>query len=259
MQTRVRRQHGAILAIGVALSSCGGSKAAPATGTTTGATSTDAPTANACPHGMIAVPPGEFALAATKQSVKVAVHCLDRTEVTVSAYAACVKSGACTAPDAHDDEKHKSCNWQRAESDDHPINCVDHAQAVAFCTSLGKRLPTEAEWEWSARGNAAGTPFPWGGESLTGRACWDDDALQDSPTTTCPVGRFPTGATKSGIVDLVGNVWEWTSTPWKPGSPDMVDRGGGWLNSAQNMLTAGYRNHVAKTLRYSSLGFRCAK
>jgi sulfatase modifying factor 1 len=215
--------------------------------------------AAACPADMIAVPAGQYALASTKKEATVAAHCIDRTEVTVDAYAACVKSGKCTAPDAQDGDKHKSCNWQRADSDAHPINCVDYDQAAAFCASLGKRLPTEEEWEWSARGGAAGTTFPWGNEPPTGRACWDDDALEESPTLTCPVGKFPSGASPSGIVDLTGNVWEWTSTPWKAGSPDFVDRGGGWLNGAQNMLTAGYRNHVPRASRYASLGMRCAK
>lgn len=175
----------------------------------------------------------------------------------MAAYRACVDAKACTAPDAVGAGKAKACNWQRKGAEDHPVNCVDHAQASAYCAWAGGRLPTEGEWEWSARGEASATKHPWGNEPLRGRGCYDDDSRESSPDGTCRAGQYPTGANPRGVVDLTGNVWEWTASPGS--KPDeAIDRGGGWLNGDEGMLSIGRRNGVPKGSRYSSLGFRCA-
>ncbi len=80
---------------------------------------------------------------------------------------------------------------------------MDLETAKRFCQMLGKRLPTDAEWEWAARGGDAARRFAWGAESPQGRACLADE-------TTCPVASFPTGAARFGHHDLSGNVLEWT-------------------------------------------------
>lgn len=207
---------------------------------------------------MVAVPAGSYPRLADGVAVTVGAHCLDRTEVTVAAYKKCVDAGACTAPDAVGAGKAKGCNWRRAGAGDHPVNCVDFAQAGAYCRWASGRLPTDGEWEWSARGEAAGTKHPWGNASLVGRGCYDDEARDESPGGTCKVGSYPKGANPRGVLDLTGNVWEWTSTEGaKPG--EAIDRGGGWLNGDEGMLSIGKRNSVPKASRYSSLGFRCAR
>ena len=71
------------------------------------------------------------------------------TDVTVAAYAKCVSAGACTEPAA----SHRACNW-KTDRGDHPINCVDWNQSIAFCKWLGGRLPTEQEWEYVASGGS---------------------------------------------------------------------------------------------------------
>ncbi len=94
---------------------------------------------------------------------------IDRTEVTVAAYAKCVEHGACETiglqlPYYGDREQLQdawSCNWGRTDRSAHPINCLDWEQARAYCTWVGKRLPTEAEWEKAARGTD-GRSYPWG-------------------------------------------------------------------------------------------------
>lgn len=206
---------------------------------------------------MAAAPAGSFTLGKTKAPVTVAAHCIDRTEVTVSAYARCVEKGACSAPDAHD-EDHEWCNWKRAGREEHPINCVDQAQAIAYCAFVSARLPTEAEWEWSARGYERGTRFPWGDEEPGARACWDGpgNTVPDDREGTCPVGSFEAGANPAGVLDLAGNVWEWTATD---SGGKAIDKGGGYPNAVASRLVAADRNQVVKTERYSTLGFRCVR
>ncbi|MBI2394617.1 MAG: SUMF1/EgtB/PvdO family nonheme iron enzyme [Deltaproteobacteria bacterium] len=186
------------------------------------------------------------------------VRARGRTEVTVAAYARCVAKGACTEPDAYDEKARQWCNWKRAGRDDDPINCVDHAQAAAYCAFVGGRLPSEAEWEWSARGYEQATTYPWGSDEPAGRACWDGPGNQvsDEREGTCPVGSFKDGANPKGVLDLAGNVWEWTSTE---SGGKAIDKGGGYPNAVSSRLAAKDRNAVDKAQRSSTLGFRCVR
>jgi len=206
---------------------------------------------------MVAVAAGSFDFAG--KPVQVGAHCLDRTEVTVAAYARCVEAGKCS--EAHDakGEDHADCNWKEKGREQHPINCVDHAQAVAYCAFRGARLPTETEWEWSARGYDKGTTFPWGDEPIAARACWGGpgSAVGEDHEGTCPVGAYPTGDNPNGIHDLAGNVWEWTSTPGSA-KGTFIDRGGCWLNAVASRLRATDRNDVPAIQQSPTLGLRCA-
>ncbi len=105
-----------------------------------------APRAGAtCPSDMALVPAGTFQPHDRQKPAFVKAVCLDRTEVTVKAYAACVKSRACTAPGTE-----RGCAWQVPDRENNPINCVDWSQARAFCDSLSRRLPTGDGFEWAA-------------------------------------------------------------------------------------------------------------
>ncbi len=144
-----------------------------------------------CPDGMAAVPGGTFMLiprgvlfgsdgrlkiAAVGVKATVVALCMDVTEVTVRAYRRCVDAGACTTPGtpggpAPHGILRRRCTYDVPGKSDHPVNCVDWDQAVAFCRWGGKRLPTEEEWEWAARGAGAQTAYPWGDDEPDRRLC----------------------------------------------------------------------------------------
>lgn len=212
-----------------------------------------------CPTAMVSVPGGEFWLGSVRGPddeqprtlTEMTAFCMDETEVTARAYGACVDAGQCTA--AHGSRS--TCNGHQPGRADHPINCVDWSQADAYCRAAGKRLPTEAEWEYAARGGKEARAYSWGSEDPDGRTCWK------SPHS-CPVKSFQPGA--FGLHDMSGNVWEWTDTwyqayPW-PGvrGQHKVFRGGGWSRRFTKWMSPTLRNRSAPKEWGSHLGFRCA-
>ena len=186
---------------------------------------------------------------------------MDLTEVTTDAYAACVSAGQCSAADTG-----TNCNTGKAGRGNHPINCVDWNQSAAYCNWVGKRLPTEEEWEYAARGTE-GRTYPWGEDAPAGQLCWGGNGTR---TSTCPVGSYPAGASPFGLLDMAGNVWEWTasghSDSYSQSRQDTtasstlrVDRGGGWTNSVANQVRTAFRTKGSPTGRFDFLGFRCVK
>jgi hypothetical protein len=184
----------------------------------------------------------------------VAAFWLDTTEVTMDAYAACVKDGACTPTHV----EHPFCNARSSDRGDHPVNCVDALQADAYCAHLGKRLPREREWEWAARGGADDRRFAWGDEPPDPtRACYMHQS------GTCKVASFAPGA--FGLYDVSGNVWEWTSS-WFAPYPDepaqgqfRVYRGGSWSRRFPKWLRNEIRNRYKPSEWGAAIGLRCAK
>jgi formylglycine-generating enzyme required for sulfatase activity len=212
---------------------------------------------------------------------------IDRTEVTVRAYAACVTAGACDK--LEDGTPQNVCTSGRPDFDEHPINCVTFDEATKFCAWQGKRLPSEAEFELAERGPNA-RPFPWGDtppEPKHVNACdascvreeqklgsnftslWQDTGGDDGWPFTAPVGNYPDGASPFGALDLSGNVEEWVSDPWGALTPgavpmpgpvvDHVVRGGSWDLSTIDAFAATRRSAAGKDMRAAWLGFRCAR
>jgi len=259
MLTRSRPSHrpGAILALWVLALS-------PVTAT---------PGANASTGGMARLPGGTYTMGETKKTVTVQPFLMDDTEVTMGAYAACVKAGKCRPahatvdwPDIKEADRTQwspYCNQEKPDRVNHPVNCVDWNQATAYCAWAGKRLPTEEEWEWAARGAERGATYPWGNEAPGSQLCWNgegNDLGKGQRKSTCPAGSYPAGNTPQGLKDLAGNVWEWTSsTPDASDASRRVIRGGSGSNVNPAFVSAAVRDRFLPVLRASNLGFRCAR
>ena len=178
---------------------------------------------------------------------------IDKTETTIAQYRACIAAGACrTLGTGH------RCNWNLTDRDQLPVNCVDWGQAKAYCKWAGKRLPTEAEWEKAARGTD-GRRYPWGNEEFSGRENLANikDLIQykDGYSGLAPVGSYPAGASPYGVLDMAGNVTEWTTGKVKK---KRVLRGGAW--SQYDVFTRASARSLADPLkRYNTAGIRCAR
>ncbi len=234
-----------------------------------------------CPADMVGIPGGTYTLGERHETAAVHPYCLDRSEVTVAAFATCVTGGQCTEPDSYEPTAGKyriSCNWKRPEREQHPVNCVAWNQAVNYCRSLGRRLPTEDEWEWAARNGPAATLYPWGNlppdaqhVNACGAECPPHKAAtgyaagvalypgDDGFPETAPVGSFPLGDNQWGVHDLAGNVREWTATYLDAKAGSRLGRGGAWDENAGGSLLAADRSYShLPAVRSFALGFRCA-
>ena len=247
--------------------------------------------------GMVEIPGGTFAMGSDSRDANenekpvhpatVKSFRLDKTEVTVRAYNECVRAGACSEPDAYLNESGKYrvfCNWKHPQKRlSHPINCVDFQQGSAFCAWAGKRLPTEEEWEYAARAGSEGRTYPWGNDkpdqtrlNACGSECPDNLGAKRFPRQppmyetgdgwpeTAPVGSFPAGASKQGVLDLAGNVWEWTASEYAlyDGSrteEKRVLRGGSWGGGDPRTERTTNRFRLDPDSRAQFLGFRCAQ
>ena len=149
---------------------------------------------------------------------------------------------------------------------DHPVVQVSARDAAAFCRFYGLRLPSDPEWEYAARGTDR-RHYPWGdsppeaadGARLanfgTVKCCAPDEG--DGYARTAPVGRFPAGASPFGLLDMAGNVWEWTADPYPPRRGQVALRGGGWGNNPY-CLRVSYRHGNPPDIGLDMVGFRCA-
>jgi len=204
--------------------------------------------------------------------VRLSGYFLDRREVTVSEFDACVRVGRCKAPPFERGAR-------RFNQPNFPVTLVTWQDAQAFCAFRGARLPTEAEFERAARG-ATGRLFPWGQLPNTrlanhGRLGIDltDDA--DGFAELAPVGSFNAGRTPDGFLDLAGNAAEWVLDRYATQYPDAaqvdpqgpdaaqataarVVRGGSY-DSPMAWLRGAARGAYLPNERRPSIGFRCAR
>jgi formylglycine-generating enzyme required for sulfatase activity len=228
----------------------GGAKPA-ATATAASPLKAAAPAPNdGCPAGMALVPGGRFRLGS--RDVTLGDYCMDLTEVTAEAYGECVKSGKCSSEGLG---CKSGANWGSASRANHPMNCVNWDQARTYCDVQDKRLQDESEWEWAARGGNQGFDHPWGNDSPAGQLCWGGAGK----SSTCAVGSNPKSDTPQGIHDLIGNVWEWTSTTHEGKGGLKVIRGGSFEDTKPEFFSSSKRIPNRPDDRNPNLGFRCVK
>jgi len=153
--------------------------------------------------------------------------------------------------------------WSSQPSDSLPVTGVRLAEAASYCAWRhpdGGRLPSEAEWEAAARG-VEGRTYPWGRD-------WNANAanVANVRNAAAPVGSYPAGRTPDGIDDLIGNVWEWTSSPYVPYSDEnargtgmFVIRGGGYnaLKEVANAMFRAQADPASDRANLAATGFRC--
>jgi formylglycine-generating enzyme required for sulfatase activity len=269
-----------------------------------------------CPAEMALIDGGTFFIGTQKDSkvlgrakpshkVRMSSFCIDKNEVTVADYDKCVEAGECEKahedvfyPQGSADEEAwinerkllaEHCNSGKPDRKNHPVNCVTWFQANSFCKFKGGRLPTEAEWEYAARGSD-GRVYPWGDEppsqvhaNTCGSECvkWrTDNGLSEHPpmfevadafSGTAPVGSFPKGTTPQGVNDLIGNVFEWTATrdhvyedaeeedPKGPAEGESyVIRGGAFNSYFPDFTDPALRFPQVEKAHVHAIGFRCA-
>jgi formylglycine-generating enzyme required for sulfatase activity len=217
---------------------------------------------------------------------------LDRTEVTNDMYRKCVQAEKC-------DEPSNLLYYNNPKYSNHPVVFVSWTNAVTYCSSVSRRLPTEAEWEKAAVWNPVRNEkliYPWGNEYDCSKGNFDDEIeldsslMQDGSVScdgyrlTAPVGSFPEGASPYGALDMGGNVWEWvhdaflgvnpfstTAQNYYAFSPFENPMGvsptvtgyrglrGGSWNWIYGYGRSAYRLGFGKDDTYDGVGFRCAE
>ena len=200
---------------------------------------------------------------------------IGKTDVTADAYAKCSAAGVCNRELRERDTDQHTCTWKNGRRN-HPINCVNWEEARTFCSWIGGQLPTVEQWEYAAK-SGENRIYPWGNEPVEARRAnycdrncpkampaanlelwksknWIDYSEDDGYASTAPVGSFPAGATRWGLLDMAGNVSNWTASSYDSKNKEL--RGGSWSGIPQS-LRASHRDRYAPLGWSDDAGFRC--
>lgn len=213
-----------------------------------------------------------------QHQVEVGIFAIDITEVTVSQYQQCLDDYMCSAPGFF-----YGCSASEGNPSA-PLTCVDWQQASDFCAWAGKRLCSEAEWEYAARGScevddrgtkhcpSAMPKYPWGNQEASctrANAALSDCECGLEGCLLQPAGSLSAGASPYGVLDMAGNAAEWVANPWNPdynefpGGGYPLDPGnqhavrGGSLASPSADIRASKRGFANTRVMSQNIGFRC--
>lgn len=191
---------------------------------------------------------------------------IDQTEITNAQYQRCVESGTCDL--ASDSSSFtRDSYYGNSAYDDYPVVHVSWRQAADYCRWIGGRLPTEAEWEYAARG-PYGSIFPWGNRSPDNTLLNYNGNVGD----TVEVGSYPNGMSWCGALDMAGNAWEWMndwygydyygrSPPKNPTGPPSGEcrglRGGNWSSNRKGIRAAQRDYYTPDWSPLYLVGLRC--
>lgn len=234
---------------------------------------------------MVSIPGGTFMMGSPsgeglaeehpQRRVTVSTFMMDRTEVTQAAYEKVMAAiphfddGSCLSFNSASNQWEKGVLGPDFRGPRKPMVCIDWAEARLFCEKQGKRLPTEAEWEYAARAGTASTYF-WGADPDS--ACsyangadktpWSTGIKPDKPLkctdgfgdATAPAGSFRPNS--FGLYDMTGNVWEWCEDGFDGAT--RVLRGGSWRNDGSRLRSA-LRIGNTPDIRSFNNGFRCVR
>ena len=219
----------------------------------------------------VTIPPGTFTRGDMngepdeypERKITMAAFKLERTEVTNRSYQACVDARACDPAPYLDDE--------RLGLPEHPVVGVSWEDAVRYCRWIGRRLPTEAEWEYAARGDDL-RKWPWYGafESKLANTSVEDDFH----SATAPADSYTEGASPFGVVNMAGNAAEWVADYYDPTyyrtdgedrnppgpsrGRERVVRGGSYAHGPHDVRVSIRRAQLPTEVD-SAIGFRCAE
>jgi eukaryotic-like serine/threonine-protein kinase len=279
--------------IAFALTACGGQTNGSQTGSGQKSAAQKERTASTDKMTQVLIPAGSFQMGGLTDKasedeepdhkVTLKAFWMDKTEVTNAQYAECVQAGVCDIPNELKSTS-RDAYFASADFANYPVIYVTWNDAGNYCKWAGRRLPTEAEWEYAARGTDYRS-YPWGDTEPTDELANFNYKVRD----TAAVGSYPKGASPFGILDMAGNVWEWVSDFYSqtyyrespaenPLGPEtaganglrMSLRGGSWMDGVADLRVSNRGFGLAQNLEADKLsnsyagesndhiGFRCA-
>jgi len=185
---------------------------------------------------MVKIPAGDFKTGPDMKTVNVGEFSIDKYEVTNAQF-----------------KKFYNDLEFEAGKENHPVVEISYFDAESYCKSIGKRLPTDLEWEKAARGED-GRLYPWGPTFDSKKANTNESGIG----STTPVGSFKDGASPYGVMDMSGNVWEWVDAWVDADKQYRETRGGSFFDDRKKSTVIGTLKSIPDDI-HTFIGFRCAK
>jgi formylglycine-generating enzyme required for sulfatase activity len=195
----------------------------------------------------VVIPEGPFLLGEARQQVELPAYRMAKYPVTNGEYQRFIEATGHRTPDHWLSGGRYPPDLAR-----HPVVFVSWHSAVAYAEWAGGRLPSEAEWEKAATGSD-GRLYPWGNDFVAANC----NTSESGSEGTRPVEAHPAGISPYGVMDMAGNVWEWTTTPYETDEQWRVLKGGAWDYKGLKDARCAFRVYFKPDFRNSAVGFRC--